>query len=79
MQWMLSSLWKVRLKSLKGKLIIEPEKQPRIKYHRSSNINDAFAATDLFFVCMYIDYNEQEALFKEKGQEKEEDRYRGAS
>jgi len=32
-----------------------------------------------FFVCIYIDYNEQEALFKEKGQEKEEDSSRGAS
>jgi len=66
-------------KSLKGKLIIETEKQLRIKYHRSSKVNDAIAATDLFFVCIYIDYNEQEALLKEKRQEKEEDRYRGAS
>jgi len=32
-----------------------------------------------FFVCIYIDYNQQEASFKEKGQEKEEDHYRGAS
>jgi len=79
MQWMLSSLWKVRPKSPKGKLIIETEKQPRIKYHRPSKVNDAIAARNLFFVFIYIDYNEQEASFKEKGQEKEEDHYRGAS
>jgi len=40
MQWMLSSLWKVRPKSPKGKLMIKPEKQPRIKYHKPSKAND---------------------------------------
>jgi len=72
---MLSSLWRVRLKSPKRKLMIEPEKQPRRKYHKPSTVNDAIATTNLFFVCIYIDYNEQAAFFKEKGQEKEEDHY----
>jgi len=34
------SLLKVRPKSPKGKLIIEPKKQPRIKSHRPSKVND---------------------------------------
>jgi hypothetical protein len=58
--------------------MIEPEKQPRRKYPRPSKVNGAIATTDLFFVCIYIDYNEQEVSFKEKGKEKE-DSYRGAS
>jgi len=40
-------------KNPKGKLIIETEKQPRRKYPRPSTVNDAIAATDLFF-CVYI-------------------------
>jgi len=53
--------------------MIKPEKQPRRKYHKPSKVN--IAASNLFFLCVYIDYNEQEASFKEK----EEDRYQGAS
>jgi len=44
--------------------MIKPEKQLRRKYHRPSKVNGAIAATNLFFVCIYIDYNDQEALFK---------------
>jgi len=68
---MLSSCWRVRLKSSKRKLMIKPEKQPRRKSHRPSKVNDAIATAN-FFVHIYIDYNEQAASFKEKGQEKED-------
>jgi len=52
---MLSSLWRVRLKSPNRKLMIKPEKQLRRKYHKLSTVRDAIAATNLFFVCIYID------------------------
>jgi len=52
MQSMLSSLWKVRLKSPNRKLMIKPEKQLRRKYHRPSKVNGAIAATN-FFLCVY--------------------------
>jgi hypothetical protein len=51
--------------------MIEPEWKLRRKSHRSSMVNDD-NATKLFFVHIYIDYNEQATSFKEK---KEEDHY----
>jgi len=49
---MLSSRWRVRLKSPNRNTMMEPEKQPRRKSHRPSTVNDAIVATN-YFLCIY--------------------------
>jgi len=47
---MLSSHWRVRLKSLNRNTTIEPEQKPRKKSHWPSTVNDNSTTANLFFV-----------------------------